>query len=270
VSRVPYEGLATTFDTAAELYQQARPGYPRELFDDLAELAGLPAPGARVVEIGPGTGQATRSLLARGWRVVGLEPGAALASVARRELAGLGDVDVVEQPFEVWQGGAASYDLVLAATAWHWLDPEVAYPKAAALLRPGGALAIVSTEHVLPEDDGDLFLRAVEEDYDAVGLGDGQGGPKPPDALPSPDADAMAATGLFHEPAVRRYVWHRAYDAEQYIALLRTYSGHIAATDQQRDQLFTAIRRRIARQPDGLVRKHFLNIVVIGRRRIAG
>ncbi len=137
----PYAGLRATFDTAAELYEQARPTYPDRLFTDLAVSAGLQTGPVRVLEIGLGTGQASRGLLARAWSVVGLEPGQELAAVARRTLAGLGEVDVVVCPFEQWQpAGPAPYDLVFAATSWHWLDPQVAYRRAAHLLGADGRL----------------------------------------------------------------------------------------------------------------------------------
>jgi len=202
VPEEPYEGLAMTFDTAAGLYERVRPVYPPELFDDLATLVGLHAVAARVLEIGPGTGQATRGLLARGWSVVALEPGQELARVARRVLSGLGDVDVVVAPFERWQDGEeASFDLVFAATSWHWL-PTVAYRRAAQLLRPGGSLAIVATAHVLPEADGDPFFRDVEQAYEAVGMSDGQGGPPPPEAVEAPDVAAIEGSGFFEPPTV--------------------------------------------------------------------
>lgn len=63
MTQEPYAGLARTFDTAAELYERARPGYPNQLFVDLAMSTGLRTPGARVLEVGTGTGQATRGLL---------------------------------------------------------------------------------------------------------------------------------------------------------------------------------------------------------------
>ena len=69
MAQEPYAGLATTFDTAAELYERASPGYPSQLFADLAASTGLRAAGARVLEVGTGTGQATRGLLERGWSV---------------------------------------------------------------------------------------------------------------------------------------------------------------------------------------------------------
>jgi SAM-dependent methyltransferase len=266
VPEAPHQGLATTFSTAAELYERARPGYPAQLFVDLAELTGLADVRARVLEIGTGTGQATRALLARGWSVLGLEPGRQLADVAREVLAGRGDVRVVVTPFERWEDGqAASFDLVFAATSWHWLDPAVAYRRAAELLRPGGSLAIVTTAHVLPSD-GDPFFREVERAYEAVGMSDGRGSPRPPEAVPATDVAAIRGSGSFEEPVVRRYLWSRSYSAEEYLALLSTYSGHIAASPQQREHLFADIRRRIESRPAANVRKHYLNLLQVARR----
>lgn len=262
-----YGRLARTFDTAAELYERARPRYPERLFADLADVTGLRGRPAAVVEIGPGTGQATRGLLASGWRVVALEPGRELAAVAERVLAGRGDLVVEPQPFETWQPAEpASFDLVFAATAWHWVDPRAGYPHAAEVLRPGGSLAIVATEHVLPEDDGDLFFRDVEAVYDPVGLGDGLGGPRPPAAVRPPDLAPMRASGLFAEPVVHRYVWSQVHSAAQYLDLLSTYSNHIAATPDQRAQLFGRIRALIDARPTGTVRKHYLNLLQVARR----
>ena len=110
------ERLRSTFDQAAELYDRARPRYPAALFDDLAELAGI-GPGSKVLEIGPGTGQATVALAERGCRVVAVELGAALAAVARRNLARFPAVEVVTAPFEDWPLPKEPFDLVLAATA---------------------------------------------------------------------------------------------------------------------------------------------------------
>ena len=186
--------------------------------------------------------------------------------MARRVLAGRGEVDVAVTPFERWDGEPASFDLVLAATSWHWLDPAVAYEKAATLLRPGGVLAIVATEHVLPED-GDPFFREVEAAYEAVGMSDGRGDPGPPEAVPAPDVAAIEAGGRFGPPVVHRYVTAHRYSADAYLELLGTYSGHIAATPAQRAALFGDIRARIEARSSGTVRKHHLRTLQAARRR---
>ena len=266
MTQEPYTGLATTFDRAAELYDRMRPGYPVELFGDLAADTGLEGARARVLEVGAGTGQATRGLLGQGWSVVALEPGRDLAARARVVLAGHAGVDVVVSTFERWEGdGQAAFDLVFAATSWHWLDGQVAYRRAAELLRPRGYLAIVATHHVLPPD-GDDFFGEVERAYEEVGMSDGQGGPKPPDAIEAPDGEAMVGSGFFAEPIIHRYVWSREYTTDEYLALLSTYSGHIAASRQQRETLFARIRELIEARPSATVRKHYLNMLEVARR----
>src|SRR5204862_6714831 len=118
------ERLGRTFDRAADLYQRARPDYPDELLDDLVAVTGL-APGDRLLEVGCATGKATLPLARRGFRICCVEPGAHLAAAARRNAGGL-DVEVVEARFEDWRPPhPAPFDLVFAATAWHWIDPDV-------------------------------------------------------------------------------------------------------------------------------------------------
>ncbi|MFZ1992529.1 MAG: class I SAM-dependent methyltransferase, partial [Solirubrobacteraceae bacterium] len=142
------ESLRATFDGAADLYDVARPAYPEALFDDLVRLAGL-TPGDRLLEIGCATGKATRPLLERGFSVVCVEVGANMAERARQVFAGC-PAEVHVAPFETWEGKPGSFDLVYAATAWHWVDPAVRYRKAHQLLRPGGHLAFWSALHAFP------------------------------------------------------------------------------------------------------------------------
>ena len=129
----------TTFDQVPELYDRVRPGYPPELFDDLEVVAGL-TPESNVLEIGAGTGQATRSLADRGYQVVALELGSGLAEVARRRLAAFPKVEVITAAFEDWPLPREPFDLVFAATAWHWLEAYVRLAKTAHAQRPGGCL----------------------------------------------------------------------------------------------------------------------------------
>jgi SAM-dependent methyltransferase len=127
------ERLGTTFELAAELYQDARPDYPEVLFDRLLRLTEM-RPGDRVLEVGAGPGKATLPLLRRGLRVTAIEPGAALAGRARANVAGH-PAEVVQVRFEDWPGPWGVFDLVAAATAWHWVDPERRYQLAAGALR---------------------------------------------------------------------------------------------------------------------------------------
>jgi len=150
--------LGRSFDRAALAYDRLRPHYPDAVFHTLIARTGL-TPGTRVLEIGAGTGIATRALAARGLHVTALEPGAAMAAVARDSLAAHPDITVIETTFEDWTVTPGAFDLVIAATAFHWLDPETRLDRIAETLAPGGYLAIVEYRHVAGGDDA-YFLNA--------------------------------------------------------------------------------------------------------------
>jgi len=258
--------LRTTFEEVAELYDRARPGYPAALFDDLAVLAPLPA-AARILEIGCGTGQATIALAERGYRVMSIELGEELAAVARRKLAAFPDVEVINADFETWEAPLADFDAVVSFTAFHWIDPALKFKKSASLLRDGGALAVVETEHALPPD-GDSIFTEMQEDYAAV-LPDVQAdGPKHPDAV-GDLCDEIEASGFFHDAVAHSYLWDVVYTADAYVAVLETYSPHRALDGATRKRLHDRLRSRIEARPERTVRKTYLATLNVARSRRA-
>jgi len=257
------EQLGATFDRAADLYQRARPEYPNDLYERLLTVTNL-AESSRLLEVGAATGKATLPLARRGYHITCLEPGPELAAVARQLLAAF-DVDVVEARFEDWQPAGVPFDLVYAATAWHWVDPSVRFERAAAALRPGGFLALWEAGHVIPYD-GDGFFEEIQEIYDEIGEGLPPGSTLPrPQELPDDRAD-IEASGLFEVVDVTQYDWETAYDATGYVELLKTFSGHIAMQAWQRDRLYSEIRRRLDERPDGQLRRHWGGVLRIARR----
>jgi len=251
-----------TFDAVAELYARARPRYPRVVIDDVVELGGF-VPGSRIVEIGPGTGQATAALAERGLELTCVELGPQLAEVARRELARYPAGRVVNADIEQWEPDTL-YDGVVAFNAFHWIDPERRYELSARLLRPGGALALVKVAHVVPPG-GDPFFLEAQEDYRAVGLA----GDEPP---PAPDdvADLAAefdGSGLFEPVIVRRRVVELDVTADEHVSLIGTFSNHLLMPPQQRDELAARLRSRFESRPGGTARKTVLHLVHVARRR---
>jgi SAM-dependent methyltransferase len=259
-------GRRAIFDGAAESYDRARPEYPPALFDDLIRQSGV-ASGDRVLEIGCGSGKATRPLADRGLHVTCVELGPKLATAARAALAGYPDVEVVHAAFEEWHPpDAAPFDLVVAATSWHWIDPDVRYRKTFELLRPGGHLAFWSAAHVFP-DGGDPFFRQLQDVYDEIGEGLPPGAAWPrPGELPD-DRDEIEATGLYDVVGVEQYDWEVLYDADGYLELLDTFSGHIAMAAWQRERLYGEIRRRLGERRDGRLRRGWGAVLHVARRR---
>jgi SAM-dependent methyltransferase len=260
--------LRESFDGVAEVYDAARPDYPSELFDDLIHLSRL-RPGSELLEVGCGTGKATRPLAQRGFRIVALELGESLARVARRNLAEFPDVRLITAAFEDWDPGEARFDLVFGATSWGWIDPGVRYQRAAAALRPGGALAFWNALHAFPHGF-DPFFTEIQAVYDAIGESwEGAWPPPPPDRVPD-DSLEIAASGLFEAPQIRRYVWERSYSADEYIALLETFSGHRVMEPAARERLYAEVRARLARRPDKRVRRHWYSILHVAALRPGG
>ena len=131
------------FDDIAEQYDRHRPAYPDAIIDRACETAGI-GPGAEVLEIGCGTGQLTRSLLARELRVTAVEPGRRLIARAREQLSGAGEVRFLDSRLEDVELPLAGYSAVFSASALHWVDPDVSWRKAADALVDGGTLALIS------------------------------------------------------------------------------------------------------------------------------
>jgi SAM-dependent methyltransferase len=263
---VDFEGrtlLRTTFDGVAGDYERVRPTYPEEVFDDLAELAGL-VPGARVVEIGCGTGQATLPLARRGFAVAAVELGEELAACTRARLAAFPAVEVVTTSFEDWRPESTGFDAVVSFAAFHWLDPEVRFSKAASLLAEGGALAVFDWEDTL-SDEGDDFFVAVEDDYAAVVPEWKTSPPRAPTRIVDWLTADIEDSGAFGPVAARRYVWSVTYRAADYVDFLQTRSGYRYLEDAKRRELFDRIRRRIEARPAQLVRKEFLGLLAIAR-----
>jgi SAM-dependent methyltransferase len=137
------QGDGTIFNEVASEYERHRPAYPDALIDQACEVAGV-GPGAPVLEIGCGSGQLTRSLLARGLRVTAVEPGERLIARARDQLQDVGEVRFVNARLEDASLPRAHYRAVFSASAIHWIDPDVSWRKAADALVDGGILGLVS------------------------------------------------------------------------------------------------------------------------------
>jgi ubiquinone/menaquinone biosynthesis C-methylase UbiE len=153
------------FDEIAAEYDRRRPGYPDELIDQACQVAGIGG-GAHVLEVGCGSGQLTRDLVARGLHVTAVEPGKNLIALARQNLEGAGEVEFVNARFEDALLPRAQFQAVFSASAFHWIDPKVSWQKTADVLVPGGTLALVQyfgLEEPRSKGDQDAALAAMRK-----------------------------------------------------------------------------------------------------------
>jgi SAM-dependent methyltransferase len=252
-----------SFNEVADLYERARPLYPQELVEDLLTLTGI-QPGHRVLEIGSGTGQITVPLAARGLRITALEPGGKLAAIARSKLASYPAVRVIECRFEDYQLPAEAFDLVIAATAWHWLDPAVRVAKSGAALKADGYLAIIHT-HWGVGQHRDLFSVRSQYCYERWDPAAGPGFVPPTiDELPTtrPELrDSPAFVSIQH----RFYEQQNRYTAASYLDLLGTFSNIRGLDAGARDGLLACLGGLIDRDFDGELTRHDLRELWLAR-----
>jgi SAM-dependent methyltransferase len=228
------------FGKVAELYDRARPSYPAKTIDALFELAQL-QPGAEVLEVGAGTGKATRLLADRGVAVTALEPDPAMAAVARRKCAGYQNVEIEQTTFEAWQPGER-VQAVVSVQAWHWIDPKVRYERAAAALQEKGWLAAIWT---FPDWATTPLRDELRAAYARAAPSLAPDFPMHPASQPTRLAGdwaaEIAACSRFTAAQVHEHPWSAQYSAAQYSDLLETHQDHILLSTAERARLLSAV-----------------------------
>jgi SAM-dependent methyltransferase len=229
------------FGEVAELYDRHRPTYPLELIDDLVALARLDGTLA-VLEVGAGTGKATRLLAERGIPVVAIEPSAEMAAVARRGIGTLGGAEIEESDFEAWDSRGRRFPLLFSAQAWHWVRPEAGLPKARDVLLPGGLLAPFWNQVAWERAD---IRDALTDVYASVAPELSRDGPMHPANLLTDGHDdwerQIAAVEGLGDAQRRVYEWTQAYSASEYAGLLSTTSDVRLLDPERRDGFLAAV-----------------------------
>lgn len=237
-----------SFGNVAETYERARPSYPEELIEEVIEFADAD----RALEVGAGTGKATRLFAARGVSVHALEPSAEMAAIARRNCARYPEVTIQQIEFERFSPALGTlYRLVLSAQAWHWIAPEVRFVKARELLEPGGALALFWNradwrEQPLRAAISDAYRRTAPDFRTLVE----DAGPMHPDTELVPELWRYHELDLnrardFTAVQSRNYAWTSEYTSEQYVELIGTHSDHLALGPERLAALQDAVRAAI-------------------------
>jgi SAM-dependent methyltransferase len=245
--------VAESFGADAARYDRARPDYPAELIEFIVAAA----PGRRLLDVGIGTGIAARQFEAAGCTVLGVEPDERMADLAR---AGGAEVEVTT--FENWEPRGRTFDAVVAAQAWHWVDPPTGAAKAAGVLRPGSRLTVFWNVFQPPPEVAtilaDTYRRFVPEspaffDRPAIDLYQ---------HMTETAAHGMTQGGAFHTPEQWRTTWSRDYTRAELLEMLPTTGGMTRLPPGTRDAMLADLATRIGDFTVG-----YTTVAVTARRR---
>jgi ubiquinone/menaquinone biosynthesis C-methylase UbiE len=226
--------LRTGFDSVADRYAGTRAGYPEELVEGMIRTAGL-GRASSVLEIGCGTGQLTRSLTGRGFAVTAVDLSPAMVARARADVDDAA-IEFVACAFEDYSASDAAFDLVVSATACHWVDPEIMWSKSARLLRLGGWIALLETSEAYDEPLRSAIRATWMRHVGHAWV----------DRSARTIVDRLAASSLFDEPVEHAHVERRSVDAAAVIGVEETRATWLAWDESTQASFDAELHRLLA------------------------
>jgi SAM-dependent methyltransferase len=261
--------LGLVFDEVPDLYDRVRPTYPDELFTDLVSITGVDERSA-VLEVGCGTGQATGSLAALGCPVTAVEAGAGMAALARERLAGHPNVEIETSSFEAWADHGRRFDVLVAASSWHWIDPSVGWRRAHDILRPAGWMALLGNVVVRRPGEPEVYAETADLHERFSPDNPGWGHPPLEDEVRATDQGWGPPNdppdGLFGPTIVRWYPTEQWFDGDGFAALLASTSLYRKLDSDVREPLLAAIAERIRTHMGDRAARRYLSVLRAGRR----
>ena len=225
------------FDTVPELFDRFRPRYSPELFADFIETAGI-GPGVTVLELGPGTGQATDPVLETGCDYHAIELGEHLAAKMEEKYGKYPNFHIVNDDFITHDFGQMKFDVIYSAATIQWIPEEVAFSKTYELLRPGGYLAMMLLQENDYRSANEEMYAEIQELYDryyykySVQYRN----------MKAPFDYRHATDYGYTDFTYRDYHGVRVFTADEYVAYCGTHSDHIVIPEPYKTEFFEGLR----------------------------
>lgn len=260
---LPLEQRKTWYSKTAAAYSQTRPRYPQALIDRAIEVAQLSA-NAAILEIGCGPGIATVPFAQRGFSIMGLDPSQEACHLAQQNCAAYQTVEIQNTTFEEWELEPERFDVVLAATSFHWVAPEVGYSKAAAALKNRGSLMLLWNTAPQPSRE---ICQALSQVYSlhAPTMGRYEDQTTQAETLEK-FGQAAVNSGDFHSLVSHQIESHLTYTIAHYLALLSTLSPYIALDSQKRIALFTDLEKALEETCGETIQTAYLSVLHLAQK----
>lgn len=223
------------FDTIPEQFDKYRPRYSPELFAYLIKSAGI-GPGKTVLELGPGTGQATDPILNTGCDYHAIELGEHLAEVMRRKYGSRENFHLVNDDFITYDFAGQKFDMVYSAATIQWIEEEVAFPKVYDLLKPGGTLAMLKTRGDYKTPNEALY-NEIQKVYTEHF--------RPTETYKGGYQYQNCVNYGFSEFETHAFLGRREFTADQYVAFCGTHCDHLVIESEHRIPFFEGLRNAV-------------------------
>lgn len=223
--------LKNTFNDVVDVYDKARPTYPQELLDDVLDFSNMEFFESGL-EVGAGTGQATDLFLNRIKKLDIVEVGDKQVEYLKKKYSDK-NISTYKAYFEAYSS-TEKYDFIYSATAFHWVDAAIGYPKAWNMLKNGGVMAVFWHMSSVTYRDYGIFvgLDEIKKKYlpmESLGFDD-----KGIEGVRKKRIEQIQSGKCFSAPVIKEYKWLDKYDAERYALLLESYSS--TQTLEERDK----------------------------------
>ena len=228
--------LKLIFDTIPEAFDRHRTRYCPELFASLLEQSRITEKSS-VLELGPGTGQATEPVLDTGCDYSCIELGSNFSRFLKKKYGARPNFHLIHDDFITCDFGSRRYDLIYSAATIQWIPEEIAFSKTFSLLKPGGMLAMFLTKRDYRTHDPSLYER-IQQAYSRFF--------KP--EIPYTHGSFRYESALDHGFADwRKNVFHttQTYTADEYVAFCGTHSDHLATPEPFRSRLYDGLRQAV-------------------------
>ena len=256
---------ANWYSGVTAAYDRTRPRYPQAICDRVLELTQLSTNGS-ILEIGSASGIATVEFARRGFALVCLEPNLEACSLAQHHCSPYPQVEIVNSTFEAWQLQPASFDAVLAATSFHWLDPQIRHQKAAAALKERGWLILLWNTAPQPSYELCQLLEPAYQVY-APSIASYRAIATHQDNL-SQIADAVIDSGCFQNLLSEQLVCEVTYSIDSYLTLLTTLTPYIRLEAQARHSLLASIKELLTKNCGTTIALSYLSLMQVAQKSI--
>lgn len=238
----PLSERKTWYSSVAEAYNQVRPRYPQNLIQQVVKVAQLSS-DSKILEVGCGPATATVEFAKLGCSMTCLEPNPDFFQLAKQNCQPYPNVEIQNTSFEEWNPSDLKFDAVLAASSFHWISPEIGYPKAANALQESGCLILLWNKELQPCYEVYQHLSEVYQLH-APSLDRYEDRETQEDILGQLGNIAIDS-GQFKNLIAGQIVAEVTYTIDEYLTLLNTYSPYLKLAKNNKDALFMGLRERL-------------------------